>query len=303
MDLRDAIVTGFNEALNRGDLDPEWLASRAPEDLVTDLTPHIEAAIIAASEQGDLNISDSRALARVRRMPATDDSDYEGYVGEDDVDFSLFNVPGAPQDGDVVMHLGDVFHTPGHTGGRTETVTPVSTIDAIDFLPILAAAAHRLTPAPAAGEPFGTEMHHEDLSVANPRAFKQFVFHTQTMFGVRSRIRRTETGTVITVGGLREDVRAFRLVAETFATLGQDGFTGVDASDEAAVWSTIGHLASTTPRALSQAMEANDRYNDATDYLRGALGPARVLERVAPAADGAVHEVAVTALADAATRL
>lgn len=177
----------------------------------------------------------------------------------------------------------------------------VATVDAVDFLPLLAAAAHRLTPITPDLATDETQMGIEVIDAPEHKALRHFIFAIQPMFGVRTRVQVIDGQGQFTVGGIRDDVRQFRVAVEAFVNIAPTA--GLDAADAATLWATIGNLAASTPRAQTQTEAAAERYTAASAYLTSRLGPARTLVRATPAVEGRVHDLAVGALADAATRL
>lgn len=223
-------------------------------------------------------------------------------------DFTVFDTPGTGHPG---------FRTPGTAEpynpldlseyaefDRTLIESgPVATVDATLMVAMLAEAAHRLTPIVPDLSEDETQMAIEVIDGdSNHRAFRQFLFAIQPMFGVRTRVHVTDGQATFTVGGLRDDVRAFRLVVQTFANL-TDTLAPNDDVDQGVLWATIGSLAAGTDRAIAQTEASTDRFSNATEFLNSRFGRARTLRRTQPAIDGPVRDLAVGALADAATRL
>ena len=272
MTLRDAITEGLNNADQQRVFSNEYMDRVPFETVVADLTDHIMAAVATAVRRGD---------------------------------FTVFNTPGTGHPG---------FRTPGSDPtsldfseydeyDRTIAPAPVATIDATDVISMLAASAHRMNPVVARENTDHTAMGIEVIvGEDNHRAFRQFLFAVQPLFGVRTRVKVTNGETTFAVGGLRDDVRAFRLVVETFARVA-DTLPDESTVDQEVLWATIGAMAAGTDRALTQIDAATDRYENATTYMRATLGPARTLPRANAVESGQVRDLAVAALADAATTL
>lgn len=219
-------------------------------------------------------------------------------------DFITFDTPGTGHPGFGIASQDTVnLIAEGMAETLTQTPAPVATIDATEVIAMLAASAHRMNPVVPDTDTDDTAMGIEViLGETNHRAFRQFLFAVQPLFGVRTRVSVTDGEATFTVGGLRDDVRAFRLVTETFARVA-DTLPAESTVDQEVLWATIGAMAAGTDRAQAQIVAATDRFTNATTYVRTLLGPARTLPRATAAESGEVRDLAVAALADAATAL
>lgn len=275
MSLRNAITEGLADAEAADLFTPSFINGRSAEDLVEELTGFVMVAVRRAVDRGDFTVFDT---------PGT------GHPG--------FRSPGTAEPFNPLdlSEYTEFDRTLIESG-------PVATVDATVMVAMLAEAAHRLNPVVPDLSQDETQMRIEVIDGdSNHRAFRQFLFAIQPMFGVRTRVHVTDGEATFTVGGLRDDVRAFRLVVETFAALTDTLAPNTDV-DHGVLWATIGSLAAGTERAIAQTEASTDRFANATTYLNSRFGRARTLRRAQPALDGPVRDLAVGALADAATRL
>lgn len=194
--------------------------------------------------------------------------------------------------------------TPAPQATVIEADTPALTFTAADVVAMLATQALR-HPTPTGHTEdvvVDNEMVIPDGAVEDYRVFREFVFATQAMFGVRVRYLRPVDGgnRRWVVAGTRGRIDVFLDLLNTFYTNPAAPSTH-DASveDQATFWATLGALVTDTDRARTLIAEHADASRAATAHLVTTYGPARTLPRATPATDGEVHDLAARVAATA----